>query len=86
MRARSPTTLRCVDWPVPPDPLTPVTAETAPPIVVISTTGDPATPYEAGVAVAERLASGVLLTNEGEGHGAVTSGNNAASPRSSPRT
>ncbi len=35
---------------------------------MISTTGDPATPYEAGVAVAERLESGVLVTNEGEGH------------------
>ena len=43
---------RCVDWPVAPDPLTPVTAETAPPIVVVSTTGDPVTPYAAGVAVA----------------------------------
>jgi hypothetical protein len=29
------------------------------------------------VAVAERLASGVLITNEGEGHGAVTSGSNS---------
>ena len=35
---------------------------------MISTTGDPATPYEAGVAVAERLENGVLLTNEGDGH------------------
>lgn len=65
--------LRCVDWPVPPEPLTPVTAPGTPPIVVISTTGDPATPYEAGVAVAERLEQGVLVTNEGEGHGAFGS-------------
>jgi pimeloyl-ACP methyl ester carboxylesterase len=63
--------LRCVDWPVAPEPLTPVTAPGTPPILVISTTGDPATPYEAGVAVAERLENGVLVTNEGEGHGAV---------------
>jgi pimeloyl-ACP methyl ester carboxylesterase len=67
--------LRCVDWPVPPDPLEPVTAPGTPPILVISTTGDPATPYAAGVAVAERLEQGVLVTNEGEGHGTVGSGN-----------
>jgi pimeloyl-ACP methyl ester carboxylesterase len=63
--------LRCVDWPVPPEPLGPVTAPGTPPILVISTTGDPATPYEQGVAVAERLEHGVLVTNDGEGHGAV---------------
>jgi pimeloyl-ACP methyl ester carboxylesterase len=67
--------LRCVDWPVPPDPLTAVTATGAPPILVVSTTGDPATPYEGGVKVAQTLESGVLLTNEGDGHGAVTGGN-----------
>ena len=31
-------------------------------------TGDPATPYEWSVALAEQLESGVLLTYEGEGH------------------
>ena len=65
--------LRCVDWPVPPEPLGPVTAPGTPPILVISTTGDPATPYEQGVAVADRLERGVLVTNDGEGHGAVGS-------------
>lgn len=67
--------LRCVDWPVAPQPLAPVAAEGAPAILVVSTTGDPATPYESGVRVADRLATGVLLTNEGEGHTAVTGGN-----------
>lgn len=67
--------VRCVDWPVPPDPLPATSAPGAPPILVISTTGDPATPYEAGVAVAERLESGVLVTNEGEGHTVVADGN-----------
>ena len=67
--------VRCASWPVPPDPLTPVTAPGAPPILVISTTGDPATPYEAGVAVADRLEQGVLITHEGEGHGVTGSGN-----------
>lgn len=60
--------IRCALWPVPPDPVGGVTAEGAPPILVVSGTGDPATPYENGVTVAERLVSGVLLTYEGEGH------------------
>jgi pimeloyl-ACP methyl ester carboxylesterase len=71
--------LRCVDWPVPPEPLTAVTAAGAPPILVISTTGDPATPYQGGVNVARQLESGVLLTNEGEGHGAVPGGSSCIS-------
>jgi hypothetical protein len=40
----------------------------------VSTTGDPATPYEAGVRVADRLESGVLITNEGDGHTVVADG------------
>jgi pimeloyl-ACP methyl ester carboxylesterase len=66
--------IRCAGWPVPPDPLQPVTAPGTPPILVVSTTGDPATPYEGGVAVAERLESGVLVTNEGDGHTVVADG------------
>ena len=38
------------------------------PILVVSTTGDPATPYEWGVRVAKALKTGVLVTNVGEGH------------------
>lgn len=60
--------IRCAVWPVEPDPVGGVSADGAPPILVVSTTGDPATPYENGVVVADRLASGVLLTYEGEGH------------------
>jgi pimeloyl-ACP methyl ester carboxylesterase len=66
--------IRCAIWPVESDPLEPVTAPGTPPILVVSTTGDPATPYEAGVAVAEQLASGVLVTNEGDGHTVVLDG------------
>ena len=40
----------------------------AAPILVVGTTGDPATPYEWSVALAEQLDSGTLLTFEGEGH------------------
>jgi len=66
--------IRCVDWPVPANPLQPVTAPGTPPILVVSTTGDPATPYQGGVTVAHRLASGVLVTNEGDGHTVVGDG------------
>ena len=66
--------VRCALWPVRSKALPPVTAPTAPPILVISTTNDPATPYEAGVAVAAQLASGVLLTYDGDGHGVFATG------------
>jgi pimeloyl-ACP methyl ester carboxylesterase len=46
----------------------PVTAAGAAPILVVGTTGDPATPYEWSVALADQLESGTLLTWEGEGH------------------
>jgi hypothetical protein len=38
-----------------------------PPVLVISTTGDPATPYQAGVDLAHQL-SGSLLTYNGTQH------------------
>jgi len=46
----------------------PLTAAGAPPIVVVATTGDPATPYDQGVALAKELTTGVLVTNVGEQH------------------
>ncbi|WP_243106785.1 alpha/beta hydrolase [Actinomyces lilanjuaniae] len=45
-----------------------VTASGAAPILVVGTTGDPATPYEWSVSLADQLESGRLLTWEGEGH------------------
>jgi pimeloyl-ACP methyl ester carboxylesterase len=66
--------VRCAMWPVEEVPMTEVTAPDAPPILVVSTTGDPATPYEAGVRTAERLGSGVLLTYDGDGHTVVGNG------------
>lgn len=44
------------------------TLELANPILVIGTTGDPATPYENAVDLAEMLNPGYLLTYDGEGH------------------
>ncbi|WP_375431073.1 alpha/beta hydrolase [uncultured Friedmanniella sp.] len=61
--------LTCPLWPVAPAPKEPkITAPGAAPIVVVGTTGDPATPYENAVGMARQLSSGVLVTLEGEGH------------------
>ncbi|WP_139980198.1 alpha/beta hydrolase [Nocardioides litoris] len=57
------------------EPAPEIRAEGAAPIVVIGTTRDPATPYEEAVALAEQLASGVLLTRDGDGHTAYNKGN-----------
>ena len=45
------------------------TGSGAAPIVVVGATGDPATPYQNAVTMAQQLQSGVLVTYEGEGHG-----------------
>lgn len=45
-----------------------IAASGAAPIVVIGTTGDPATPYAWAESLADQLSSGVLVTFEGEGH------------------
>ncbi|MCX4819229.1 alpha/beta hydrolase [Streptomyces sp. NBC_01142] len=67
----------CADWPVPGESETSeVAAESAAPILVVGTTGDPATPYEGAKKMADELGAGVgvLLTNKGEGHGAYGNG------------
>jgi TAP-like protein len=65
---------KCTFWPVPPTS-TPHMPSVAglPPTVVVSTTGDPATPYQAGVDLAAAL-GGTLLRVEGDQHGAVLAG------------
>jgi pimeloyl-ACP methyl ester carboxylesterase len=61
--------LPCAFWRVPPvEPVHPVAAPGAPPILVIGTTRDPATPYVWAQALAKQLTSGVLLTFVGDGH------------------
>ncbi len=58
------------------DPLDPIAigpAAGAAPILVIGTTGDPATPYEWAIELAGLLSSGVLYTVEAEGHTAFLS-------------
>jgi pimeloyl-ACP methyl ester carboxylesterase len=67
--------LMCAAWPVEPSPLAAPAPRNIPPVLVIGTTGDPATPYKWSVAVQERLPSSSLLTFNGEGHTAHLSGN-----------
>ncbi|HEU4491029.1 MAG TPA: alpha/beta hydrolase, partial [Jiangellales bacterium] len=68
--------LPCTTWPVESTAVPgPLTAEGAAPILVVGTTGDPATPYEWAVSLADQLASGVLLTYEGFVHTAYRKNN-----------
>jgi hypothetical protein len=61
--------LVCAHWPVQTQPRMSVPmAAGAAPILVVGTTGDPATPYAWAEALASELESGLLLTYEGEGH------------------
>jgi pimeloyl-ACP methyl ester carboxylesterase len=60
--------LPCAYWPGERDPYPTGEAKGAPPILVVGTTGDPATPYEQTAELADMLGVGVVLTWEGEGH------------------
>ena len=57
------------------EPAPEIDAEGAAPIVVIGTTRDPATPYAWARSLAEELASGVLISRDGDGHTGYNSGN-----------
>ncbi|MBA0127147.1 alpha/beta fold hydrolase [Haloechinothrix sp. YIM 98757] len=65
----------CAYWPVPHtlEPHLP-DARGLPPVLVVSTTNDPATPYQAGVRLADALGGG-LLTFDGTRHTAFLQGN-----------
>ncbi len=68
--------LPCTFWPVPPvQPVAPVHARGTPAIVVVGTTGDPATPYGWARSLARQLGDARLLTYEGAGHTAYGRGN-----------
>ena len=58
----------CIGTPDPIDPLVLGPADGAAPILVIGNSGDPATPYDWSVALADSLSSAVLYTVEAEGH------------------
>ncbi|MGW0806499.1 alpha/beta hydrolase [Nonomuraea sp. NPDC002799] len=66
----------CAHWPVPGDDTAKhIDATGSGPIVVIGGKGDPATPYQWATKLTQQLKTGVLVTYEGEGHGAYLSGN-----------
>ena len=86
LQQASPTTYRdsppvgdllCANWPYKytGPGITALTGAGAPPVLVVSTTGDPATPYEWGVALADQLESATLVTYNGEGHTAYSPDN-----------
>ena len=86
LQAASPTTYRpsppvgdltCINWPYQytGPPITELTGAGAPDVLIVSTTGDPATPYEWGVALSQQLESAHLVTFDGEGHTAYNKGN-----------
>ncbi|WP_327587692.1 alpha/beta hydrolase [Nonomuraea sp. NBC_00507] len=65
----------CAHWPVPGDDAAKrIDATGSAPIVVIGGKGDPATPYQWAETLTRQLKTGVLVTYEGEGHGAYLSG------------
>ena len=67
-------TLSCVGWPQGAEPLPELTGAGAPPVLVVGTLGDPATPYLWSQQMSEALESAVLLTYEGDGHTAFLRG------------
>lgn len=64
----------CAFWPVPPtsEPHE-ISVSGLPPVLVVSTTNDPATPYQAGVDLARQL-GGTMVTFEGTQHTVVFQG------------
>jgi pimeloyl-ACP methyl ester carboxylesterase len=65
----------CAFWPAPPTSKPhEISVGGLPPILVVSTTNDPATPYQAGVDLARQL-GGTLLTFNGTQHTVVFQGN-----------
>ncbi|WP_324612946.1 alpha/beta hydrolase [Agromyces kandeliae] len=66
----------CAQWPAASEvERAAITAEGAEPIMVIGTTGDPATPYQWAEALAAQLESGFLVSYDGEGHTAYRKSN-----------
>lgn len=66
--------LFCEGWPAPTSPVTRTDAEGADPILIVANKHDPATPYQWGQLLADRLDSGVLLTWDGRRHTAYGEG------------
>ncbi|ATL30638.1 alpha/beta hydrolase [Streptomyces formicae] len=60
--------LTCANWPTGTQRPHRVSAKGVPPVLVVGTTGDPATPYEEAESLADQFPGGMLLTYEGVGH------------------
>jgi pimeloyl-ACP methyl ester carboxylesterase len=68
------TNLTCAFWPIKPTGhVGPLTADGAPPILLVGGTNDTATPYAWAQRVNQQLAGSVLLTRTGNGHGSYDS-------------
>lgn len=66
----------CSNWPIKSGQVTKaIRAAGAPPIVVVGTTRDPATPMRWATALASQLESGQLITRDGDGHTGFNQGN-----------
>lgn len=65
----------CNEWEAKPDPLGPLTWPKSTPVLLVSTTGDPATPHSMGKTVAARNPASTLLTHNGDGHTVYNNGN-----------
>jgi pimeloyl-ACP methyl ester carboxylesterase len=61
----------CSPWTIPDHPLPTPTGRGAPPILVLGTASDAITPLEGSERAAQQLDSGVLVTWQGAGHGAL---------------
>jgi hypothetical protein len=66
--------LPCAYWPLRGAAPAPLHAAGAPPILVVGTTRDPATPFRWAQALSQSLKSGVLLGWNGDGHTAYLMG------------
>jgi pimeloyl-ACP methyl ester carboxylesterase len=67
--------MQCAFWPIGPVSIPHrVVAAASPPVVVIGTTRDPATPYSWAQGLARQLAHAILLTHVGDGHTAYRLG------------
>lgn len=66
--------LVCAQWPHPGEQVGEITAAGAPPILVVSTRSDPATPHQWGVDLANSLSDGHLVTWEAHNHTAYKEG------------
>lgn len=60
--------LVCKDWPTGPERPHRVRAEGVPPVLVVGTEGDPATPYAEAVSLARQFPGGMLLSFDAPGH------------------